>query len=320
MLKPNTKRNIFILLNLLCLFLIIFINLSTSQAPSSPQQLQLTLEGNKILNSPHLFFIVILLITYFAIISFGFFNLIYFIIRNFKKPLFAFKTQEKRLLLSQTESSQLIFFVLLSVLFINFFQWLIATFKLQINPIGIAIFSNFFAEAFVIIAVLKYLKAGYLDLKINLARFVEAWKKYLIVLPVLIAIILINNLIFTNLGIKTTINPAIELFLKIKNNFLLCIFVIQIIILGPIAEELFFRGFVYKLFRKKYGFLLSACSSSFLFAALHRSSQDVLPLLALAISLCYIYEKSKNIALPIMFHAIHNGLNVSFLLLLKFFS
>jgi len=133
----------------------------------------------------------------------------------------------------------------------------------------------------------------------------------------LIGIIFINNFFLEKFGIETTTNPAIELFLKIKSAFLFSLLLLQIVFFGPLVEELFFRGFIYKLLRKKYGFLLSATSSSLLFAALHRSSQDAFPLVILAIILCYVYEKTNNIASPILFHIIHNSLNASFLLLVK---
>ncbi len=181
----------------------------------------------------------------------------------------------------------------------------------------VIVFSNLIVEISAILIIIKYLKVGYLDFKLNACRLYEAGKKYLTVLPLLIVIIFINNFVLEELGIATTTNPAIELFLRINNSSLLFFLVIQIIFFGPLAEELFFRGFIYKLIRKKYNFWLSAALSSLLFAALHRSSQDALPLLALGISLCYVYERTNNIVSPVLFHIIHNCLNLSFLFLIK---
>jgi membrane protease YdiL (CAAX protease family) len=247
----------------------------------------------------------------------GLFNLVNFIIHNFKKPLFNFKKHVESFPLRQEETSQLIFFVMFLALIIYFSQWLILIFKLKVNPLGAIIFSNLAIETGVILITCKYIKSSYLDFRLNTSRALGVIKNYLMILPILVGTIFINSFILEKSGITTSINPAIELFLKIRNIPLLSLLLFQIIFLGPVAEEIFFRGFIYKLLRKKYNFLLSAVSSSFLFAMLHRSSHDVLPLLILSIGLCYIYEKNKNIASPILFHIIHNSFNASFLLLIK---
>lgn len=317
MLKPNNKRNIFILLSLLCLLLIIFIELSIPTKQLNYQPFKIAFDKNKLLNNPYLFLIEILILGYLSAAFYGLFSLASFTIYNLKKPLFKFKKQDKSFPLSQDKSSQFIFSIMLITLLIYFSQWLIVIFKFRVNPLAAIIFSNLVLEGGAALIIVKYLKAGYLDFKLNVARVLDTAKKYLTILPVLVGIIFLNNLVLEKSGIKTSTNPAIELFLRIKNTPLLSLLVFQIVFLGPLAEELLFRGFVYKLLRKKYSFLLSALSSSILFAILHRASQDALPLLVLSVSLCYIYEKTNNIISPILFHIIHNSLNLSFLLLIK---
>jgi len=311
------RRNIFILLSLLCLILIIFINTSIPRGPEKHQQLSIAVDINKLANNPYLFLIGILVIIYLAIILLGLFNFIRFLIFNLRKPFFTFSKQNKSLPLSQETSSKLIFFILFLTLLVYFSLWLMIIFKLKINLVSASLFYNFVIEVSVILLTIKYLKSSYLDFKLSIKRAADATRKYLIILPVLIVIVLINNFVLERIGIDTTTNPAVELFLKIKSMSLLSFFILQIVLFGPVAEELFFRGFVYKLIRKKYGFFLSALSSSLLFAALHRSSQDLLPLTTISISLCYVYEKTNNIASPIFFHIIHNSLSVSLLLLIK---
>lgn len=312
-----TKRNIFIPLSILCFLLIAFIQLSIPAGPVKHQQFKIALDKSKLLNNPYLFLIEILISIYLIAIFAGLFNLINFIIHNFKKPLFNFKKYEESFPLRQEKSSQLIFFVMFLALIIYSSQWLILICKLKVNPLGAIVVSNLIIEAGVILIIVKHIKSTYLDFRLNTSRALSVIKKYLTILPILLGIIFINSFILEKFGITTSINPAIELFLKIKNIPLLSLLLFQVIFLGPAAEELFFRGFIYKLLRKKYNFLLSAVYSSLLFTMLHRSSHDILPLLVLSIGLCYIYEKSKNIASPILFHIIHNSLNVSFLLLIK---
>ncbi|MFA5336730.1 MAG: type II CAAX endopeptidase family protein [Candidatus Omnitrophota bacterium] len=317
MLKSDKKRNTFILLSLFCLLLIVFIQLSIPVGPVKHQQFKIAFDKDKLFSNQYIFLVEILISVYLIAILSGLFNLINFVIHNLKKPLFEFKKRDESFPLGQEESSQLIFFVMFLALIIYSSQWLILIFKLKVNPLDAIVVSNLAIETGVILIIIKYFKSSYLDFRLNTNRALDAVKKYLTILPVLVGIIFINNFVLEKFGITTSINPAIELFLKIKNIPLLSLLLFQIIFLGPVAEELFFRGFIYKLLRKKYNFLLSAVCSSLLFTMLHRSSHDILPLLILSISLCYIYEKSKNIASPILFHIIHNSLSISFLLLIK---
>jgi membrane protease YdiL (CAAX protease family) len=316
----KTKRNIFIILSFICLILTAIINTSLPQETIEHPQFKIAFDNSKFLHNPYLVQIEILLAGYLIAILLGFFILVKYVVYNLNKPLFEFKKQDKTFPLAQDKSSQLVFSVLFLVLLIYLAQWLTVIFKLKISPIAAVVFFNFLLEAGVIFTILRYVKPAQFDLKVNTGRFLRTAKNYLTILPVLIGVIFINNFVLAKLGIESTINPAIEIFFKIKSLSLLSFFMFQIVFLGPLAEELFFRGIIYRLLRGKYGFLLSAFSSSFLFAILHKSSQDAVPLLVLGIILCYLYEKTKNLITPVLFHVIHNSLNLSFLLLLKNFS
>lgn len=233
------KRNIFVLLSALCLILIIFINISIPQGPAKYQQLKIAVDANKLASNPYLFLVAILVIVYLAIILLGLFNLIRFLIFNLRKPLFTFAKQNKSLPLSQEASIELIFFIFFLALLIYFSLWLMSIFKLKINPISINLFYNFVLEVSVILVIVKYLKTGYLDFKLSVKRAADTVRKYLIILPVLIGIILINNFVLEKIGIEITSSPAVELFLKIKSMSLLYFLIFQIVFFGPVAEELF---------------------------------------------------------------------------------
>ncbi|MCP3941874.1 MAG: CPBP family intramembrane metalloprotease [Desulfobacteraceae bacterium] len=72
--------------------------------------------------------------------------------------------------------------------------------------------------------------------------------------------------------------------------------------LSPIAEELFFRGFLYSYFRKK-GLFVGLAASSFLFALAH-FSQGGLPLIQFAGGILFAlsFEYSKSLAAPLIIH------------------
>ena len=80
-----------------------------------------------------------------------------------------------------------------------------------------------------------------------------------------------------------------------------------IVIFTPIVEEILFRAGLYRLLKSKLGGAGAAISSSFIFAFLHDSPAAILPLACLACALCFAYERSGRIAVPIIIHALFNA-------------
>jgi membrane protease YdiL (CAAX protease family) len=81
------------------------------------------------------------------------------------------------------------------------------------------------------------------------------------------------------------------------------------IMLAPAAEEMLFRGIVYPTI-KQAGFpRLALWGSAFLFAACHVNLVTFVPLVALALALTFIYERTDNLWAPITAHALFNAMN-----------
>jgi CAAX protease family protein len=94
-------------------------------------------------------------------------------------------------------------------------------------------------------------------------------------------------------------------------NTLIAVFaVLEIVLLAPIAEELFFRGFVYGGLRSKWDFWPAAIVCGLLFGAVHITTGPTaaIPLAALGFALCFIYEKTGSIWPCILAHMFNNGL------------
>jgi len=83
---------------------------------------------------------------------------------------------------------------------------------------------------------------------------------------------------------------------------------IALLVVAPVTEELIFRGFIFKGFRNKLGFLLAAIISSALFGIAHGQLNVAVDTFILGMFLCFLYEKSKSIWLPIALHAFKNGI------------
>lgn len=90
------------------------------------------------------------------------------------------------------------------------------------------------------------------------------------------------------------------------------------VVLAPVVEESFFRGIIQSALRRRLGGPWPAILlSSFIFAAIHvdwarvRGFEVLLPLLALAVALGYLYERTGRLWPSIVTHAVFNAVNVA---------
>jgi len=148
------------------------------------------------------------------------------------------------------------------------------------------------------------------DIKLALAG-------YLAILPVLAVIMII---VFIGVKVFTYEPPetkALELLYEAHKPGLLLVLTLLVTLVGPFAEELFFRGFAYPVFRKKIGVRNSILLVSAIFALLHMNIVSFFPILVLGILLAYLYEKTGSLVPSITVHVIHNTAVVFFAFLYK---
>jgi uncharacterized protein len=78
-------------------------------------------------------------------------------------------------------------------------------------------------------------------------------------------------------------------------------------IVAPIAEELFFRGFVFRSYLLTRGPLVAYPLSSLLFASLHLNLPALLPILTLALVFAWSYQRTGSIVPSVVGHALNNS-------------
>ena len=78
--------------------------------------------------------------------------------------------------------------------------------------------------------------------------------------------------------------------------------------LGPLAEEVFFRGFLYSGFKDRLGVWPSAVLSSFLFALMHFDPGVLVPFFFTGILLALLYQRTGSLWSCIVAHATQNAL------------
>jgi membrane protease YdiL (CAAX protease family) len=138
---------------------------------------------------------------------------------------------------------------------------------------------------------------------------------YIALIPVLILILVIIASLINVTKYVPERQPVVELFLKEKGVAFLTYSSLFAAIIGPIIEELFFRGFMYGALKKYVGIFWAMVVTASLFAALHAHIVGFFPIMALGMLLAYLYEKTGTLVSSITVHMIHN-LSMVFLVFL----
>jgi uncharacterized protein len=86
--------------------------------------------------------------------------------------------------------------------------------------------------------------------------------------------------------------------------------VLMIVLLAPVAEELFFRGFVFAGLRTRWSLWPAAITSGLIFGLVHAPTgiTTVVPLAALGLALCWLYDRTGSLWPCVIAHMINNGL------------
>jgi hypothetical protein len=85
-----------------------------------------------------------------------------------------------------------------------------------------------------------------------------------------------------------------------------------VIVLAPLVEELFFRGFFYRALRSRFSFAAAALIDGLVFGVIHYSGSETLEILPVFVALgfifCWVYEKTGSLYAPIAMHSFNNTL------------
>jgi len=89
---------------------------------------------------------------------------------------------------------------------------------------------------------------------------------------------------------------------------------VLLIVVAPLAEEIFFRGFLYQAFRNSFGVLPGALLSGLIFGGIHLEFFKLVQLAILGVILALLFEKTRSLWPPIILHALNNTLAFAYLL------
>ncbi|NQS99535.1 MAG: CPBP family intramembrane metalloprotease [Candidatus Omnitrophica bacterium] len=153
----------------------------------------------------------------------------------------------------------------------------------------------------------------------------EGWVKnillavlsYVAFLPILLLILVLVVLTATLFNYQPPQQSVFKVFLQEQSFFFLFYTTLMVVVLGPVIEEIFFRGFAYSAIKRKWGVPLAMLLTAAIFAGLHGSLLGFFPIMALGFLLVFMYEKTGSLIAPITIHILHNGAMVGLLFLVR---
>ena len=119
-----------------------------------------------------------------------------------------------------------------------------------------------------------------------------------------------SNLIATLTGVL--IPSAMDSYEDLAQNFDLStaspvLMILAVCIVGPIAEELVFRGMIFGKLRWAFSFWPAAIISGIMFGVFHMNIMQGVYASVLGVLLAYVYEKTQTIFGSIFFHIVFNA-------------
>jgi membrane protease YdiL (CAAX protease family) len=101
-------------------------------------------------------------------------------------------------------------------------------------------------------------------------------------------------------------NPVTEMLVSGVSPAELIWILMVLCLIVPVAEEIFFRGFVYRGLRARWGMLTGTLGSAAFFGVVHLEVVHFLPIFVLGVVVAYTFERTRSLVPAIVIHALNN--------------
>ena len=95
------------------------------------------------------------------------------------------------------------------------------------------------------------------------------------------------------------------------------VLLVAVVVVAPVAEELFFRGVVYNAWLREHGPRVAVFGSAALFAVIHTDLFALVPIFALGVALAMVYRSTRSLPATMAMHAGFNAISVALALLAR---
>lgn len=157
------------------------------------------------------------------------------------------------------------------------------------------------------------LPKGWFRAKLSGKWVLWGFGSYLVALPLMLGISLLNQQIWQGQGGN---NPILQLVLEERDPVALGMFFFTAAVAAPVFEEILFRGFLLPSLTRYMPIWGAVGLSSLIFSVAHLSFSEVLPLTVLGAILGFAYVRSQNLLSSILLHSTWNSVTMLGLFLL----
>jgi membrane protease YdiL (CAAX protease family) len=137
-------------------------------------------------------------------------------------------------------------------------------------------------------------------------------RSYVLVFPWIFLLLYVVVAVAHKLGYQPPMEPIQELIFQEERGFVLGLTALLACVVGPVAEELFFRGVLHNTLRTRLPRGLAIAGSAVCFALVHTNVVGFAPIWVLGMLLAYAYERTGSLIAPIAIHVAHNTLLMTF--------
>ncbi|NLE67136.1 MAG: CPBP family intramembrane metalloprotease [Lentisphaerae bacterium] len=138
---------------------------------------------------------------------------------------------------------------------------------------------------------------------------------YLASLPFVLFGAVVCRVVLYLFGVPSDTQGVIEIFIAAPAGVRVAL-VLSAFVFAPLFEEALFRGIGLPLFTRRFGGGAAIVIVSALFAAMHFHLASFLPLFILAVSFSLAYVYTGSLVVPVVMHALFNGVNLVMVMLI----
>lgn len=212
----------------------------------------------------------------------------------------------------------------LNILFLGIREYLLPQFSMNLYLLMHTTLSDIFCVAF-IIYIVRSKDGHWRDLGLWLPRrrvmreVIMGLGGYLAILPIFFAVLIFLTTVAGFFHYEPPAHPLVTVFLEEekKSPWLIAYSLFLAGVLAPIFEEIFFRGFCYTLFKKRWGMGWGMVLSAAFFALIHQNSFAFWPIFILGIGMAYLYEKRRTLLASMILHITHNSIFLAYFFFAK---
>jgi len=133
---------------------------------------------------------------------------------------------------------------------------------------------------------------------------------YCMALPVVLFTGLVTRAVYVQLNWEWNMQPLVERLGEIDGVLNWISLFVMVGLVGPMLEELIFRGFLFAWLAQRWGAFAGVTVQAAVFAVIHQHGASTLTLFGLAVMLGLVYVYTRRLAACIWMHAVFNSMTL----------